>query len=66
MPKKKTATVKTTMKITLPAEVWVITGSDDEPIKHYISTQEDLDATLHIASTCGWKIKYNKKTIFEI
>ncbi len=64
MTMKQTATVKTTMKITLPADVWVLAESD-EPIKHHISTQEDLEATLHIASTCGWKIKYKNKIIFE-
>ena len=62
---KKRVKVKTEISIVLPATLSIITDPDDEGLPHYIKTQEDLEATLDIASTCGWKVKYNKKIIIQ-
>ena len=50
------------MKIKVPTEVKIITEGGDE-MPHWVETPEDLEATLSIAQSCGWRVKYKNKFI---
>ena len=50
------------MRIQTPTEVKIITEGGDE-MPHWCETPEDLEATLSIAQSCGWRVKYKNRFI---